>query len=85
MQLHAKQLRVELGEIRIERVRRVVVRTAAIGDPELEARVTAMMARSSAGILEEQVTSLQRSAGALSFMRRYGLPEYAELVTLGAP
>jgi pyruvate-formate lyase-activating enzyme len=54
-------------------------------DPELEARVTAMMARASAGILEEQVTSLQRSAGALSFMRRYGLPQYAELVTLGAP
>jgi hypothetical protein len=54
-------------------------------DPEIETRVAAMMARPSVGILEEQVTSLQRSAGALSFMRRYGLPEYAELVTLGAP
>lgn len=54
-------------------------------DPELEGRVAAMMARPSAGHLEEQATALQRSAGALSFMRRYGLPEYAELVTLGAP
>jgi pyruvate-formate lyase-activating enzyme len=54
-------------------------------DPGLDARVTAMMARASSLVLEEQSTALQRSAGALSFMRRYGLPQYAELVTLGAP
>jgi len=54
-------------------------------DPEIESRVAEMMARPSARVLEKQVTALQRNAGALSFMRRYGLPEYAELVTLGAP
>jgi len=54
-------------------------------DPELEPRVEAMMARPSSMQLEGLATSLQRSAGAVAFSRRYGLPEYAELVALGAP
>lgn len=54
-------------------------------DPALEARVTALMARPAAGLLEEQAVSLQLRGGARSFMRRHGLPQYADLVTLGAP
>ena len=54
-------------------------------DPAIEARVAEAMARPSAAFLEEQVSSLERAAGAVSFARRFGMAAYADLVTLGAP
>ena len=54
-------------------------------DPELDARVATLMARPASAVLEEQAVSLQQGAGATSFVWRYGLPAYADLVTLGAP
>lgn len=54
-------------------------------DPELEQRVSQIMARPSVAILEKEASALQRRAGAVAFARRHGNPHYAELVTLGAP
>lgn len=54
-------------------------------DPSLERHVENIMARPSVAVLEEQASAMQRRAGAVAFARRYGLPRYAELTTLGAP
>jgi len=54
-------------------------------DPELERRVADAMATPSAALVEEQAKVFQLEAGPLAFIRRHGIPEYAELVTLGAP
>jgi hypothetical protein len=51
----------------------------------LQQRVNEVMERSSTATLEAQAAVLQQHAGALSFLRRYGVPKYAELATLGAP
>jgi pyruvate-formate lyase-activating enzyme len=54
-------------------------------DPELEARLAAEFERPALQLVEQQVTAVQRAAGALAFARRFGVARYAELVTLGAP
>jgi pyruvate-formate lyase-activating enzyme len=54
-------------------------------DLALQQRIDAVMASPSAKVLEAEVGALKRRAGALSFLRRYGVPRYAELATLGAP
>jgi len=53
--------------------------------PEIEPRVAAAMATAGAAVLEQQVVALETDAGPVSFARRFGMPAYAELVTLGAP
>jgi hypothetical protein len=53
-------------------------------DPEIETRVAAAMARPAADFLEQQVQTLERDAGAVSFARRFGMAAYADLVMLGA-
>lgn len=53
-------------------------------NPALEQRIRQTMAKPSTAILEEQVSAMQRRAGAVAFARSHGLPRYAELVTLGA-
>jgi hypothetical protein len=42
------------------------------------------MTKPSAAILEEQVSAMQKRAGAVAFARNHGLSRYAELVALGA-
>jgi pyruvate-formate lyase-activating enzyme len=54
-------------------------------DPALEQRVKEIMAKPTITVLEQQVSAMQRRAGAIVFAGRYGLPRYAELVALGAP
>src|SRR5262249_20071258 len=54
-------------------------------DPALHERVEEVMDRRSTVVLEECVSTMQTSAGAVSFARRHGMPRYAELVTCGAP
>ncbi len=54
-------------------------------DPQLEANVELLMARRSTQTVERQVVLAERQAGPESFIRRYGLPGFADLVTLGAP
>jgi pyruvate-formate lyase-activating enzyme len=54
-------------------------------DAGLEQRMDALMARPSTSLIEAQVSAWQQSAGAVSFLRRHGMPRYANLVTLGAP
>ena len=54
-------------------------------DPAIEKRVAAVMESPTGTVLEEQVLALQRHAGPEAFMRRFGLPAYAELVNLGVP
>ena len=53
-------------------------------DPGFGERVDIVMSKGSVRALEQQVTALQRRVGAVSFVRRYGLPRYAHLVALGA-
>jgi pyruvate-formate lyase-activating enzyme len=53
--------------------------------PALAQRIGQVMAKPSAAILEEQVSAMQRRAGAVAFARSHGLSRYAELVVLGAP
>jgi hypothetical protein len=52
-------------------------------EPALVERVAAAMSRDGARIIEHQAISLTRQAGPESFIRRYGMAEYAHLVTLG--
>ena len=52
-------------------------------DVGLEARVQEVMVGPSAGLLERQILDLQRQAGPRSFVRRYGVAEFAELAMLG--
>jgi len=54
-------------------------------DIALEARVEELMTGPSGAVLEQEVLALQRGAGPSSFMRRYGVPEFADLALLGAP
>jgi hypothetical protein len=54
-------------------------------DPELVTRVEAMMDRPSGALMEEHVVALQRHAGGTAFIRRFGMPKYADLITLGVP
>jgi pyruvate-formate lyase-activating enzyme len=54
-------------------------------DPGLSQRIDAVMARPSVTVMEAQVSALQQRAGVLSFLRRHGVPRYADLATLGAP
>jgi hypothetical protein len=56
-----------------------------LDEPALEQSIHRIMAKPSVAILEEQVSAMQRRAGAVAFARRHGLPRYAELVALGAP
>jgi len=53
-------------------------------DPAIESRVAGIMARASSAFLEQQVQSLEREAGAVSFARRFGMAAYADLVLLGS-
>ncbi|MGH8656761.1 MAG: radical SAM protein [Gammaproteobacteria bacterium] len=55
------------------------------GNPAIQTQVQNLMAKPSTAVIEEQVSALQRRAGALAFARRYGVPRYAELAALGAP
>lgn len=55
------------------------------GNPGIETQVENLMADPATAVLEEEVSALQRRAGALAFARRYGVPQYTELVTLGVP
>jgi hypothetical protein len=54
-------------------------------DPALVARVDAYMDGPSGALMEERVFAMQRHAGATGFIRRFGMREYADLVTLNAP
>jgi hypothetical protein len=53
-------------------------------EPALEQCVHEIMTKPSAAILEEQVSAMQKRAGAVAFARNHGLSRYAELVALGA-
>ncbi len=53
-------------------------------DPGLTDRVDAYM-QGTGAFVEEQVFALQRHAGGQGFIRRFGMAEYAHLITLGAP
>jgi hypothetical protein len=53
-------------------------------DPLLEARVDELMARPSSAYIEQQVIALQHDIGPEGFIRRFGMAEYAGLVSLGA-
>jgi pyruvate-formate lyase-activating enzyme len=53
-------------------------------DPGLVERVDAYM-HGTGALMEEQVFALQRHAGGQGFIRRFGMPKYADLITLGAP
>jgi pyruvate-formate lyase-activating enzyme len=52
-------------------------------EPALAERVAGAMGRDGARTVEQQTISLTRQAGPESFIRRYGMAEYAHLVTLG--
>jgi pyruvate-formate lyase-activating enzyme len=52
------------------------------GEPALTARVAVAMSGEGARTVEEQVISLTREAGPASFIKRFGMPKYAHLVTL---
>jgi hypothetical protein len=54
-------------------------------DPGLVAGVEEYMDGPSGTLVEEQVFALQRHAGGQGFIRRFGMPKYADLITLGAP
>jgi pyruvate-formate lyase-activating enzyme len=54
-------------------------------DVALEPRVEELMSGAGGRLLEQQVLEMQRSAGPRSFMRRYGVREFADLALLGAP
>jgi hypothetical protein len=54
-------------------------------DPALAEQVEAMIERPQGTLMEDHVLELQRHAGAVGFIRRFGMAEYADLVTLGAP
>ena len=53
-------------------------------DPGLVERVDAYM-KGTGALMEEQVFALQRHAGGQGFIRRFGMREYADLISLGAP
>jgi pyruvate-formate lyase-activating enzyme len=55
------------------------------GNPAFEENIGHMMAKPSMAVLEEQVSTIQKQAGALGFARRHGVAQYADLVALGAP
>jgi len=54
-------------------------------DVGLEARVEELMSRPAAEVIEQHVLAAQRNGGARSFIRRYGVREFADLAFLGAP
>lgn len=54
-------------------------------DPAFVAEVEAYMETPSGKLVEEHVFDLQRHASATGFIRRFGMPRYADLVALGAP
>lgn len=54
-------------------------------DLMLEARLDEVMNRGSMAALERQVVDFQHQTGAESFIRRFALPRYADLISLGAP
>jgi hypothetical protein len=54
-------------------------------DPGLAARVDELMDGPSGALIEEQVLAMERHAGAVGFIRRFGMREYADLAALGAP
>lgn len=51
--------------------------------PELEARVVSQLRPALLEIMDRQVAESQRSAGAVAFATRFGIPEHAPLVALG--
>jgi hypothetical protein len=53
-------------------------------EPALHRRVEEIMNRRSTVTIEQYVSTMQVSAGAVSFARRHGMARYAELVTCGA-
>jgi pyruvate-formate lyase-activating enzyme len=53
------------------------------GAPAVLDRIAAAMQRPSAAVVERQVAALQQAAPPESFVRRFGSPAYAELVSLG--
>ena len=53
-------------------------------EPELESSARRIMTGSTIAAIEAEVAIMHKSAGALGFARRHGIPKYAELVTLGA-
>jgi pyruvate-formate lyase-activating enzyme len=54
-------------------------------DPGLNARVEVLMSRPSTKTVERNVLLAQQEVGPESYIRRYGLAPYAELISLGAP
>jgi hypothetical protein len=52
-------------------------------DPSLERRLAEVLARPSSELVERQVSLMQRSGGGLAYAKRFGVPQYAELVALG--
>lgn len=54
-------------------------------DVTLEAQLDEVMNRRPMAALERQVVDLQHETGAESFIRRFALPRYADLISLGAP
>jgi pyruvate-formate lyase-activating enzyme len=54
-------------------------------DPGISNDVAVMMGRPGSVAIERHAAALQQASGPVSFIRRYGLPQYAELVAVGAP
>jgi hypothetical protein len=54
-------------------------------DPGFVERVEAYMDTPSGALIEEHVLAMERHAGVSSFMRRFAMGRYADLVTLAAP
>lgn len=54
-------------------------------DPGFVARVEDYMDTPGGAFIEEQVIALERHSGPTGFLRRFGMPRYADLATLGAP
>jgi hypothetical protein len=54
-------------------------------DPGFVERVEAYMDTPSGALIEEHVIAMERHAGVSSFMRRFAMGRYADLVTLAAP
>jgi len=54
-------------------------------DPQLAGNVAVLMSRRTTATLEQQIGRAEQLAGPESFIRRYGEPAFAHLVSLGAP
>jgi organic radical activating enzyme len=54
-------------------------------DPQVSADVAVMMSRPGSATIERHAAALHASSTPVSFIRRHGVPEYAELVAVGAP